>query len=179
MAIQANGGGDGQPGSPPPVKKVKLEYASSTAASTSSTMGDTLKVGHKCNFALLNVAPAAAADKKIENDRVESAGSSLLAAALLLKRENSAEEAKFDIHANGKSTTEATAMLSPATKELLMNTKAEEMKAEIAQIDSILRNRLLKEAATSANSCDFKKEGEAEILPKVRFFFFKFFVTDF
>jgi hypothetical protein len=162
MTHLADGGGDGRPGSPPsPVKKVKLEYASSAG----SPRDERSKVGLQSDL------------KKIDSDRVESAvGNSSLPAALLLKRENSAEEAKFDIHDKSSlATAEAKAMLSPASNELLMSAKAEDMKAEIAQIDSILRNRLLlKETVTShANSYDLKKEGEADI-PKAFFQLFAF-----
>ena len=184
VTTAAVGDGSDQLHSLPPVKKVKLEYASSpkTAAVLSPTDEDTRKA--KCDFSTEMM--------KIDTGREESAAGLLkmdissgsVAAALQLKRENSAEEAKFDIHAESSAAaaTDQKAVSSP-TKDLLLSATAEEMKAEIAKIDSILQGRLLmdsptsllmgsptsilKDSPTSLHQNGLKKEEVADIRQKV------------
>ncbi len=121
--------------SPPAVKKVKLEDAKSG--------GNTLLGAVKSCAAAANAALKCDARTK-EGDEGDAPG--LFNAALPLKREISAEEAKFDIM-----TAAATAAVRDVEKKdcdaagaksaLLLS--ASEMKLEIAKIDRILEGRLL------------------------------------
>jgi hypothetical protein len=124
-------------GSPPAVKKVKLEDAKS---------GGTAQLGAvKSCAAAANVPVALKCDAKT-NEGHDGDGPGIFNAALPLKREISAEEAKFDIM-----TAAATAAVRDVEKKdcdgagaksaLLLS--AAEMKLEIAKIDRILEGRLL------------------------------------
>jgi hypothetical protein len=124
-------------GSPPAVKKVKLEDSKS---------GGNAQLG-----AVKSCAAAENTALKCDARTKEGDAPGLYNAALPLKREISAEEAKFDIMTAAAATTAAAASVNGDEKKdcdaagaksaLLLS--AAEMKLEIAKIDRILEGRLL------------------------------------
>jgi hypothetical protein len=123
-------------GSPPAVKKVKLEDAKSS--------------GNAQLGAVKSCAAAANAALKCDARTKEGDAPGLYNAALPLKREISAEEAKFDIMTAAGATAAAAVVNGVEKKDcdgagaksaLLLS--AAEMKLEIAKIDRILEGRLL------------------------------------
>jgi hypothetical protein len=164
---------DGQP-LLPAVKKVKLEDAISSGTLLVKPPVDVLSdVELKCDYYASDGSATAATEvKKIAHSPGKEAGLfnvSTATAALQLKRENSAEEAKFDIYAEtpvvpekkGATATKADILLSAAAV-------AAEMKLEIAKIDSILQGRLLLDtAAAGSGECELPEQKRGSLKEEV------------
>jgi len=142
--------GGQSPGVSPAVKKVKLEDTKTGEPVGSGNDGVIAKVGIKCDHAR---------DAKTNNGRHGDGSdiAGLFNAALPLKREISAEEAKFDIGtvataaADGIEKKDGDA--AGAKADLLLNAAmAAEMKREIAKIERILEGRLLLSTTASATT---------------------------